>query len=199
MQRRRLILRLCVFGLVLAMLASQSLPVAAGSGPSEGPLPAPTRLVIPEIELDATIEPVGLQSTKRGYEWEIAPKAVGWHDLSARPGQDGNIVLSGHNGSLGGKVFRNLWRLKVGDRITVYVGEQPFEYEVSERAIFRDLFVSKARREANARWIDHFPEERLTLVTCHPSWTNTHRLVVVALPVPPPLVRPSPARLQALR
>ncbi len=199
MQRRQLISRLWILGLVLALLAGQALPVAAGGGPNEGPLPPPTRLVIPELKLDAAIEPVGLQSTRRGYEWEIAPKAVGWHDLSATPGHSGNIVLSGHNGSRGGKVFRNLWRLKVGDRITVYVGEQPFEYEVSERAVLRDLFVSKARREANARWIDHFPEERLTLVTCHPSWTNTHRLVVVALPVPPPSVRPSPARLQALR
>lgn len=186
MLRRRSVLLLCCLSLALILLVGQAAPAAAGGGPANGPPPAPTRLVIPKIKLDAAIEPVGLKSTRRGYEWDMVPNAAGWHDLSATPGHPGNTVLSGHNGSRAGRVFRNLWRLKVGDRITVFVGEQPFEYEVKERAIFRELFASKAQRTANAKWIGQFPDERLTLVTCHPTWTNTHRLVIVAVPVPPP-------------
>jgi LPXTG-site transpeptidase (sortase) family protein len=38
-------------------------------------------------------------------------------------------------------------------------------------------------RQANARWIGPFNDERLTLVTCWPYTNNTHRVIVVAKPV----------------
>ena len=41
----------------------------------------------------------------------------------------------------------------------------------------------EVRRE-NARWIGPSHDERLTLVTCWPRNDNTHRLILVALPVP---------------
>jgi sortase A len=40
-----------------------------------------------------------------------------------------------------------------------------------------------AVRLENASWIAKTSDERLTLVTCWPYDTNTHRLVVVASPV----------------
>jgi len=35
----------------------------------------------------------------------------------------------------------------------------------------------------NARWIMASSDERLTLVTCWPAYSNTHRLILVAKPI----------------
>ena len=53
------------------------------------------------------------------------------------------------------------------------------------------------QRLQNARWIAATADERLTLVTCWPNTTNSHRLIIVAEPVgdmqalalPPPTER----------
>jgi sortase (surface protein transpeptidase) len=37
-------------------------------------------------------------------------------------------------------------------------------------------------RLENARWLQPSDDERLTLVTCWPQWSNTHRLIIVARP-----------------
>ena len=39
-----------------------------------------------------------------------------------------------------------------------------------------------AQRVENARWIGHFDDERITMVSCWPYSGNTHRLFVVAKP-----------------
>jgi len=163
-------------------------PVTAGTGPPAPrvitPADLPARLVMPAIQLDSAIEPMALVETGGVYEWIAPDKAVGWHDTSALPGQVGNLVLSGHNASLGGQIFRNLYRAKVGDRFTIRTGQRAFIYEIAERHVLRELFTSRATRQANAAWIGEFPDERVTLVTCHPTWTNTHRLVLVARRIP---------------
>jgi sortase A len=174
---------IALLALALAVSASQATPVAADSGLYGGRVHPPTRLVIPEIGVDTPIEPVGLVETRRGFEWETLPDVVGWHNLSSVPGIPGNTVLSGHNYTRGGRVFKDLWKLEVGDRFTVYVGDQPYQYQVAERVVFRELLVSKIHRAKNAAWIGPFPDERVTLFTCHPTWANTHRLVVVGKPV----------------
>jgi sortase A len=38
-------------------------------------------------------------------------------------------------------------------------------------------------RMDNARWILPSDDERLTLVTCWPATSNTHRLIIVARPL----------------
>jgi LPXTG-site transpeptidase (sortase) family protein len=163
-------------------------PATAGTGPPAPrvitPAELPARLVMPAIQLDSAIEPMALVETGGVYEWIAPEDTVGWHDTSALPGQAGNLVLSGHNASLGGKVFRNLYRAQIGDRFTIRTGQRAFIYEIAERHVLRELFTSRATRQANAAWIREFPDERVTLVTCHPTWTNTHRLVLVARRVP---------------
>ena len=65
----------------------------------------------------------------------------------------------------------------------MYVGDQAYDYVVVEREVFREILVSEHERLRNTQWIGPFPDERVTLVTCHPTWTNTHRLVVVGKPL----------------
>lgn len=156
---------------------------SAGPGMSTTDHELPTRLVIPSIDLDSAVTPVGWRLAGKTTSWDVPDDAVGWHFDSAIPGCKGNVVLSGHH-NIKGKVFRNLKKVRVGDKLTLYSGDQAFEYQVTQRMILREAFQSRRKRLANARWVGEFGDERLTLVTCHPSWTNTHRLVVVAKPVP---------------
>ena len=54
-------------------------------------------------------------------------------------------------------------------------------YEVPD--LCRQLTAHEQKvRLANARWIQPSEDERLTLITCWPYESNTHRLIIVALP-----------------
>ena len=146
---------------------------------------APTHLLIPSIGVDAAVIPIGWQSVTRNgqttLEWEVADYAAGWHENSARPGDVGNVVLSGHN-NIKGMVFRRLSEVNVGDAITLRVGDQKFTYTVVDRFIVKEKGEPLAVRQANARWIGPFADTRLTLVSCWPFTNNTHRVIVIAKP-----------------
>lgn len=134
------------------------------------------------------MQPVGLMTVTQGgqiyMQWQVPDgDVVGWHEGSATPGQPGNIVLNGHH-NINGQVFRDLVKLRPGDAITVYVGDRGYRYLVSERHILAEKGQPLAVRLKNAQWIQPTPDERLTLVTCWPYTSNTHRLIVVARPAP---------------
>ncbi len=162
-------------------------------GPAPTPAPdsvapvtsPPTRVVIPAIDLDSEVVPVGwkqiVQNGKLASVWEVAEYAAGWHQNSALPGEVGNVVLSGHH-NVKGEVFRYIVDLNPGDTITLYADDRPYTYTVESRFVLRDKGQSAEKRRENARWIGSFPDERLTLVTCWPYTSNTHRVIVVAKP-----------------
>ena len=118
-------------------------------------------------------------------EWDVASYAAGWHQNSALPGDIGNVVLSGHH-NIEGAVFRYVVDLEPGDSISLYEGGQAFDYVVQQTMILKDKHVPYEQRVENARWIDSFPDKRLTLVTCWPYTGNTHRVIVVAMPAEGP-------------
>lgn len=164
--------------------------------PTPAPVPTPTppgppanappdRIVIPAIGLDAPVVPVGWELTEEGLVWQVADYAVGWHDTSAYPGHEGNIVLSGHH-NIKGQVFRYLINLEPGDEVILYVGETAYRYLVAEKHLLEEKGMPEEVRRRNARWITATEDERLTLVTCWPYTSNTHRLIVVARPLREP-------------
>ena len=167
--------------LVLAVLIMHG--QSSMAAPASPDFAGPTRIEIPSINLDSPIEPVAYSLANRRITWQTADSAVGWHSSSAMPGYPGNVVMSGHNATRGAKVFRNLDKVKVGDTVAVTVDGRRVDYIVTDRVIFLEMFVTDKRRAENARWLGQFGDERLTLVTCYPRFTNTHRLVVVAHPV----------------
>jgi LPXTG-site transpeptidase (sortase) family protein len=162
---------------------------AAGQ-PASAPEPplqsAPHRLVIPAIGVDTAIVDVGWEVVERGNrrytEWQTADNAAGRHLNSARPGEQGNVVLSGHHNTKG-EVFRPIseQELAVGDMIYLYDAQgQRFVYQVTEiTEPLPEVGATEAQRLANARYIQPTSDARVTLVTCWPYWTNTHRIVVV--------------------
>lgn len=176
-------------------LTDNPLPVTEVSEPLletdevTGPPPAtspPTRIVAESINLDADVIEVGweqvIQNGKPANVWTVADFAAGWHKNSALPGQQGNVVFSGHH-NIKGEVFRYLVDLEPGTVITLYVGDQPYQYAVTDKFIVKDKGEPEAVRRENAKWIGPFNDQRLTLVTCWPYNNNTHRLIVIGHPV----------------
>jgi sortase A len=144
---------------------------------------APTRIVIPAINLNAPIEPVGWSQTGGVIAWDIPNHfAAGWLKTSAPLGYSGNMVLDGHH-NIAGEVFRYLVDLKAGDVIRISMANRVVVYQVTALHILPDRDQPLAVRQQNAAWIQPTLDERLTLVTCWPYTNNTHRLIVVATPI----------------
>lgn len=146
----------------------------------------PDRIVINSIGLDSPIVPVGWHAWEQDGTnhpvWDVADYAVGWHNTSAYPDDGGNTVLSGHN-NIRGKVFRDLIEVEIGERILVYTGQQVHFYQVVEKHLLLDQNQPVTVRLENAKWIGPTLDKRLTLVTCWPYTGNSHRLIVVAIPI----------------
>jgi LPXTG-site transpeptidase (sortase) family protein len=155
--------------------------------PAERPSETPQLIWIPDIDLYAPVRPVELEVVEIDQveydQWEAPTEyAAGWHASSAPLGEPGNTVLNGHH-NIYGDVFGRLVELEVGDEIVLYSDRAAHTYRVVERVIFPERFAKAEQRVENARWVLPTGDERLTLITCWPYESNTHRLVLVAKPV----------------
>jgi LPXTG-site transpeptidase (sortase) family protein len=149
----------------------------------------PDRIVIGAIQLDAPVRVVGWHveqvSGQATSIWDVPEEhAAGWLKTSAPAGQQGNTVLDGHH-NINGEVFRRLVDLKPSDVIELYAGTKVYTYGVTEKHILLDRDQPMDIRIANASLIQPTDDERLTLVTCWPYTSNTHRLIIVARPINP--------------
>ena len=146
----------------------------------------PVRIIIPSVGIDAPV--IASKSRKilvhaDVFEQWIAPEkfAGGWITASALLGEKGNTVISGHHNDYG-QVFGRLVDVKVGDAILVFSDDEIYGYTVTNRMILQEVDVPDNTRIQNAQWIGRSVDERLTLVTCWPADSNTHRLILVAIP-----------------
>ncbi len=155
--------------------------------PITGTVYQPDRIRIPKIFLDAPVieaaHKVVTVEGQRFVQW-LAPDAlaVGWHTSSAPLGVPGNTVLNGHHNAWG-NVFGRLIDLEVDDTIVVSSGTMDFVYKIANKMILQETYAELEVREENALWLQPSDDERLTLVTCWPVDSNTHRLIIVAKPV----------------
>lgn len=158
--------------------------IAGGTDAEMHVMPVPTkppianampakRVIIPSIGLDSKIIQLGTKLDKRGLiAWETAPFAVGQHKGLAGPGQNGNMVLSGHISSPNeGAVFHSLPDLKVGEGVIVATDERQFLYRVTE---------VKTVTPDKVEVLNQTPDATATLITCVPDGIYSHRLVVTA-------------------
>ncbi|HVF98223.1 MAG TPA: sortase [Chloroflexia bacterium] len=157
------------------------LPTGAKYGDHNPDVPGRiVRVAAPSIKLDTGVyEVYGING-----KWEVADYAAGHHYNSRNPGDGGNIVLSGHN-NWRGEVFRDLDKLKPGDEIHVWTrAGKEYVYKVRKIDKLKEVGVSYAQRLKNAQVLNDTTQEQLTLISCWPYTTFTHRLVVTAGPVP---------------
>lgn len=145
----------------------------------------PERIVLPSIKVDSPVKEVGwkvVEDNGQLYsEWEVADYAVGFHHHSALPGAIGNTVMAGHN-NINGEVFRHLIDLKIGDEIFVFADQKIYRYTVAQKLLVKERGVSMQQRLQNAAWMAPTDDVRLTLISCWPYTSNTHRVIVVAKP-----------------
>jgi LPXTG-site transpeptidase (sortase) family protein len=140
----------------------------------------PIRLKIPRLEVDATIEYVGL-TLKGAMDVPKGPLDVAWLDLGPRPGEIGSAVIAGHRGWKNGQVaiFDHLDKLRKGDNIYVEtVGEKSIAFVIREIRVYDfDAYAPEVFSSADGI--------HLNLVTCVGVWDtllrrSSERLVVFA-------------------
>lgn len=180
----RWIYRIALFVLFIWSIFYPAPGVALAETPASH-IAAPNRLIIPAIDLNSQVTPVGRKTVviegKTYQQWAVDNDLVSWHDRSAKVGEVGNTVLNGHSDAFA-KIFRNLKDVRVGDLIVAFAEDRPHYYVVTERLIVKEKDAPIEQRLANARWIATTDDERLTLITCiYPG--ATHRLIVIARPL----------------
>jgi sortase (surface protein transpeptidase) len=173
--------------------------------PTSTPMPPsqPVRMVIPDLGIDIAVTEMTWKDVKTAHsvqsEWEIPEYAAGHAVNSAQLGETGNVVISGHN-NIYGRVFMAIseaWggTMQVVDKVTertrlldgrlvqMYAADgRRFDYIITDFLRVQDSGVPLAQRIANAQYIAQTSDSRLTITTCWPPWSNTHRLVVIAQP-----------------
>ena len=97
-------------------------------------------------------------------------KGPGHYSTTALPGEHGTVGIAGHRTTYAAP-FRNIDKLKPGDRIDVRMPYGRFAYQVEGRIVVSPSNTGSLRR------VRH---DRLALTTCHPPFSAAKRLVVTA-------------------
>lgn len=139
----------------------------------------PVRLIIPVINLNASIQQVGV-TPQGAMEVPNNTVDVGWFKLGSIPGEKGSAVIAGHfdgkNGETG--VFTNLDKLKAGDKLYI-----------EDDSGITTTFVVRESRIYNQGYAEEVfslnDGAHLNLVTCDGVWDGAKksynkRLVVFA-------------------
>jgi len=159
-------------------------PVPTATPP---PLP-PIRISIPAISLNSNIKEISptekiFSSGESVFAWEPLPNSVAHYDSSSNPGGGGNIVLNGHNNTLG-EVFRYLNLLNPGDEVILYTEIDEFHYQVQQKVIFP--YVGAEAEGDLLLQVYAAPQstEIVTIISCWPYATNASRIIIIAVPIP---------------
>jgi LPXTG-site transpeptidase (sortase) family protein len=141
---------------------------------SETPKPDSATLTVPALDRHAPVVFLAASDAKtvaRGLD-----RGVVLLPQSARPGQPGNVFLTGHSNNWPWtgpyrRVFAHLDRLQPGDRVTV-TWDRPYTYVVTGQRLVSPHDVSILDND--------YGRHQLTLMTCWPPGTTFTRRVVTA-------------------
>jgi LPXTG-site transpeptidase (sortase) family protein len=140
----------------------------------------PVRLIIPDINVDAAFEYVGLTS-EGAMGAPNGPHNVAWFELGPRPGENGSAVIAGHYGRWKtgeGSVFDDLNKLEKGD--ILYIETDRGE---SISFIVREFKSYEEDADASDVFILNDGKAHLNLITCEGVWDEVlktyHKRLVV--------------------
>ncbi len=131
-------------------------------------IPSGNRLAIPAIGVNMRIVEGPPESVLSKGAWHIPGTSI--------PPEGGNTVISGHRWQYrsGSNTLYLADRVKIGDLMVVYCGGKSYAYRVTETKLVdpNDVYI-------------HYPSEnaKLTVYTCAPLFSTTHRLVLIGEPV----------------
>lgn len=139
----------------------------------------PLTLLIPSIGLQTHIQSVGI-TFKGNMGVPSNYSDVGWYKLGPKPGDKGNAVIDGHldNGWGIAAIFKNLDKLKIGDKIYVIDEDgATTTFRVIKTAVYP--YDNAPIASIFGPTDDH----NLNLITCAGTWiqkaaTDDKRLVV---------------------
>ena len=140
---------------------------AAEQTPNEEPpvLPASGAVAVikvPKLSVEKTVvEGVSVSDLKKG---------PGHYPETPMPGHVGNVAIAGHRTTYGAPFYR-LDELKPDDAILITTREGQYRYRVTQ---------SKVVGPDDSSVLNPTADNRLTLTTCHPRFTASQRLVVIA-------------------
>ena len=72
-------------------------------------------------------------------------------------GENGNTILAAHN-NMKGSIFRNLYKVKIGDTVEVQKDNEVFKYKITQREILEPSDPSLLTQDLN--------KKEITLITC---------------------------------
>jgi sortase A len=129
-------------------------------------IPHDNQLYIPKLDMHETIHEGNSAATANLGVWR--------RPLSAKPSDNGNVVMVGHRFTYAGaSVFYHLDKLNKNDLIVVYWQGKAYVYKVIAINVV----------PPSAAWVEaDYPGKLLTLYTCTPLWSAKDRLVIQALP-----------------
>jgi sortase (surface protein transpeptidase) len=126
----------------------------------------PVELKIPKLTIQTNIEQVGQTKT---HEMDVPKNAanVAWYVYGAKPGEEGNAVISGHYDTPSGKpaVFYKLKTLVDGDEVTV-ISEDGTE----TRFVVTGKEVHSYKNFPSEYVFFTKPGKNLNLITCGGIW-----------------------------
>jgi LPXTG-site transpeptidase (sortase) family protein len=132
---------------------------------------SPIRLKIPVINVDSTIEYVGID--KDGTMGvPQGPSNVAWYNLGPRPGEVGSAVIAGHSGWKDGipAAFDNLYKVSIGDKI--YVEDN---LGVTNTFIVRAMKTYNPNEDAFIVFNSSDNKAHLNLITCSGLWDKIEK------------------------
>lgn len=91
---------------------------------------------------------------------------------TAYPGDVGNCAIAGHRGYTFGTYFYRLDELEIGDIIKITYGGKVYNYTVGESFLVLPTDVHILAQPKD--------KKQLTLITCDPPITGTHRMIIRA-------------------
>ena len=164
-----------------AVYATPMAPADAEDRAYWGGRPRPglaVRLEIPNVGIDTDVTEGGIITNKQGQlEWQTVPFIAVQYRENAKIGERGNAVISGHVVTIAeGNVFRNLYKVNVGDEVGVETADGHFTYLVEDVKLVKPTAI-EVMAPSNS--------PILTLITCGGEFdtrtrTFSDRQIVVA-------------------
>jgi LPXTG-site transpeptidase (sortase) family protein len=116
-------------------------------------------LEIPSVGIDTDVTEGGVIVNKQGQlEWQTVPFIAVQYRETALVGARGNAVISGHVVTISeGNVFRNLYKVNVGDEVDVHTPAGKFVYTVEDVKLVPPDDISVMQQTKSPT---------LTLITC---------------------------------
>lgn len=136
----------------------------------------PRYLSIPSLGIiNSRVVAVGLMANGEiGTPYNVYD--VGWYNGSSLPGSNGTAFIDAHGGSIGYSVFKILPNIKIGDTITIEMGDgRKFNYVVAET---QEVAIGNEANSYMSHYAFSSPEPgvgSLTLITCTGDWWQTSR------------------------